>query len=437
MLIYKNLGILSKLNPDKICLIHGDTSLSYRDLAYKTDQIAYCLSCVHSKGERIIIRHPDPIMQICILIGASKAGLASVLTDVNTPENVLKSLVSVTNCKTLIDSEFDLSRYQQGNLPEVDQEDIFLGALSSGSTGIQKLIWRDHKSWTSAFSSQSVVFNLDSRDTLFIAGSLVYTANLNSCLHMLYEGGTVVIANNYSPKGWLDEIQKFKVSSLFMVPSNYQILLKAIKNSIPDISSLVSAGSKLDISILKQLIQFFPNALICEYYGASELGHVSFAYSEDLLKHPDSVGKAFPNVKLWTKDNVIWVESPYIAPEYRPRATVGDIGIINDDGCLFLQGRENEIINKGGVKIIPEQVEKVLSLCPGVFECAVKGISDKAKGQKVAAWIIRSSSSKVTLSSLRSFCNKNLPVHLRPQVFRFVDKIPKTSKGRPDPSKLL
>ena len=241
---------------------------------------------------------------------------------------------------------------------------------------------------------------------------------------MLYEGGTVVIAANSFPQTWLREIIQHKVSSIFMVPANYRTLLRIVKTPLPQIKSLVSAGAKIDINTVRRLMDVFPQAQLCEYYGASELGHVSFSRREDLLKFPNSVGKAFPGVRLWTEDNFIWVESPYIAPAYKPEATVGDLGKLDEDGYLYLLGREHNAINKGGVKISAEYVEQILNLCPGIAESAVKGINDSIRGQKVAAWIVKSDPS-LKAKDVKAYCRENLPKHFCPQKCFFIKELPR------------
>ncbi|MCX7920623.1 MAG: AMP-binding protein [Clostridia bacterium] len=437
MLIYENLYKWKEEQPDKICLINGSLALTYIDFADKIDFLAYRLACSAPKGSKVIIKLHEPIMQLCYFIGAARAGLASVLIDPSTPLKVLEDIVNTIEPDLFITEDFILPCNTTSSLPLVESSDFFLGALSSGSTGTPKLIWRDHQSWTAAFAPQSEVFGISCADRLFVTGSLVYTANLNSCLHMLHEGGTVVIASTTLPRTWISEISQNNVSTIFMVPTNYRILLKSMKEPLYHIQSLVSAGSKMDIITVKSLREKFPNAQFCEYYGASELGHVSYALTEALLKHPDSVGKAFPGVNMWLDSSgLIWVESPYIAPFYKPKATIGDMGRIDDEGYLYLLGRETNVINKGGNKIIPEQVEKILSLCPGVTEAAVRGIDDELRGQRVAAWVVRSNQDLST-EHIRAFCLEHLSRHACPQEIYFTGKLPRNINGKLDYKKLL
>jgi long-chain acyl-CoA synthetase len=220
-----------------------------------------------------------------------------------------------------------------------------------------------------------------------------------------------------------------------MVPAHYRLLLKVIDAPLNQITSLVTAGAKIDEQTVQNLVKAFPQANICEYYGASELGHVSYSATKDLLSHPESVGKAFPGVTLTIEQDTIWAESPYLAPEYSPKSTVGDLGKIDKEGYLYLLGRKSGIINSGGIKIIPEQLENILRHCPGIDEAVVGGITDPMRGQKVCAWIVKK---KPTLlaADILDFCRKKMLSSCCPQQIIFVDEIPMNSNGKIDRMRL-
>ncbi len=416
---------------NKICLIHGKLQLTYQEFAQQVDCLAYRLAAQIKKGDKVLLKLADPLSQLLYFFGILKAGGSCVFIDPSTTEEVCAALMDMHKLNLYIHENFQLPTNAALSLPEINESDIFLGALSSGSTGTPKLIWRDHQSWTRAFPSQSRVFKLSSSDTLYLVSSLVYTANLNACLHILAEGGTVMFASNSMPRTWAREITTNHISAIFMVPANYKILLKNMKAPFPQIQSAVTCGAKMDLHTVQTLVKYFPSAGIYEYYGASELGHVSYSTANDLLEHPSSVGKAFPNVTISIENDTIWVESPYMAPDYRPKATVGDLGKFDKEGNLYLLGRKHGIINTGGVKVIPEQVEAVLLQCPGIAEVVIGGIDDPIRGQKVCAWIVKSQATLMT-SDIFAFCQKKMRPHYCPQKIIFLDKMPLNTNGKVD-----
>ena len=416
---------------NRICLTHGNTRLTYSELNRQTDCLARRLAMLIKKGDKVLVKLSDPVLQLLYFFGVVKAGGVCVLIDASTSEEVCAALITLHGLKLYINESFDLPTTKASILPEMYPHDIFMGALSSGTTGIPKIIWRDHKSWTSAFPAQSQVFNICHIDTIYLAGSLVYSANLNACLHIFSAGGVVAVANNSMPRTWVREITDCQASVIFMVPANYRRLLKAMEAPFLQIKSLISAGSKLDRNTVQNLMQYFPPSSIYEYYGASELGHVSYLTAEELLNHPDSVGKAFPGVTIRVEDQVIWVESPYLAPQFRPIASVGDLGRIDPAGYLYLLGRKQGMINTGGVKVIPEQVEDILVQCPGVAEAVVRGVEDPIRGQKVCAWLVKSKASLKSIDVL-NFCRKKMLKHCCPQKIIFIDAMPLNTNGKID-----
>lgn len=422
------------LSPDKPCVIRGGQLLTYRQLAEQTEEMARCLATQIQPKDVVLIKLAHPLEQLLYFFAIIKAGGIGVLADTATSDELCSCLIRDHNIRLCIDNHYTLPAQQAGTLPRILPQDCFLGALSSGTTGTPKIIWRSHTSWVSAFAAQSRLFKLGRTDTLYLSGSLVYTANLNSCLHLLAEGGTVIFASSAMPRTWQQEITDYQISALFMVPANYKRLLHSLSTPLTTITSLVTAGAKMDVGTLRQLLQHFPCAHICEYYGASELGHISYLPAEDLLTHPASVGKAFPGVTITIReDQTIWIRSPYLAPAYQPEASVGDLGKLDENGLLYLWGRKNGLINTGGVKVIPEQVEQVLLTCPGVMQACVAGVADTLRGEKIYAWLVAPS---LTAAQVLNFCHRQLLPHCHPQRIIFIPEMPLTTTGKIDRQRL-
>lgn len=435
MLIHSKLDDFTAIQADKVCLIHGKIQLTYREFIQQIDTLAYQLATQIKKGDRVLVKLPSAVSQLLYFFAIIKAGGACVFIDSSTSDEVCANLMKIHQIHICIDETFQLPTTSALQLPKIQPQDIFLGALSSGSTGTPKLIWRDHQSWTNGFPIQSTVFTIGTSDVLFLTNSLIYTANLNACLHILFEGGTIILASTTLPRTWLQEIVTHQVTAIFMVPAHYKTLLKTIKHPLPQMKSIVTAGAKIDIQTVRNLKSAFPCSGIFEYYGASELGHVSYSTAEDLILHPSSVGKAFPGVTLTIEDQCIWATSPYLAPKYKPKATVGDLGRIDQDGYLYLLGRKQGIINAGGIKIIPEQVEAILLQCPGVTEAIVGGIDDPLRGQRVYAWVVKDKTNLLPTDIL-DFCRKNLRHHYCPHKIIVMDKMPINKSGKIDRIKL-
>lgn len=434
MLIHDFLTAANSDQWDKICLIHGERQLTYGELRNRTDHLARRLAGGIAQGEAVLVQLADPVEQLLYFFAIIKAGGACVLIDSSAGADVAAAVRERHQLPHFIDEAFSLPANDSA-LPEIHQEDIFLGAFSSGSTGSPKLIWRDHQSWCSAFLSQNKIFGLSGRDTLYITGSLVYTGNLNICLQMLAAGGTVTIAAGRMPRRWVHELISCQATAIYMVPANYRLLLQAMDRPLSHITAVSSAGAKLDPHTASQMLLLFPKARIIEYYGASELGHITYQTAAELIEHPGSVGKAFPGVTITVEDGIIWVESPYLAPQYRPKASIGDLGQLDDQGYLSLHGRMQGIINSGGVKVVPEQVEAVLLQCPGIAEAAVGGIDDPIRGQLVCAWLVKNRP-ELKNRDVLAFCRERMFPHCCPRKIIFIEAMPLTASGKVDRKRL-
>ena len=350
MRIYDGIDYFAKVSNNKVIIRRGEESFTFGEFKKISDDIAYYLRERYSFRSKIIVRSDSPIKGLLILIGASKAGLQSILMDSSYPREQINKIINDEKIKGIIkDTELFqvISKASIDNeiihsSRKVKKEDLFLGILSSGSTGTPKVIWRDHKSWTGFFRDQRNVFGIGQEDIFFIGGSLIYSANLNIALHLINQGGTIVFSSSIFPRTWIKDIKSKKITGIFLVPANYRILLKNISLPIEKIRVLISAGEKMDINTLKGIKNLFPASNFYEYYGASELGHITYASMEDLLLKPGTVGKSFPSVNLKIQDGKIWVKSPYIAPLYGPWGTVNDLGFLDQGGFLFLEGREGK-----------------------------------------------------------------------------------------------
>lgn len=427
---FKKIGMIAKNDPDRLCIVKDSKKYSYGEFFRVANDIAERLSSIGSVMDKVLIYKRDCLEQFLYFFGASMAGKISILCPPTISNRRLNYMIEKIQPKIIINDNFELPA-DKSKVPLPDKKDIFLGALSSGTTGEEKIIWRDWASWTEAFPVQSKIFGIHEKSRLFIHGPFSYTANLNSALHILSEGGSIVLTDKNRPSSWVHVIKKYGVNVVFMVPAYYRMMVKYLNEPLKDIESVVTGGAKLDFETACSLFKMFPNAKITEYYGASELSYVTYNTGEDVIKKNLSVGKPFPGVEIWIKEGEVWVKSPYIAPDYRPQATVGDIGYMDSEGFLYLEGRRGNVINKGGQKIFPERVERILLKNPKIENVAIIGVDDQLKGQEVLAMIVKKDKS-LTISEVRDFCRTNLEVYERPSKIMFVNDLPLNSNGKVD-----
>ena len=412
MKIYEGIETSAICHESKKAIIYGEKKITFSNLRAASNQLAETLKADKKSDLVIIHKYENPVEALLLLIAAAKAEKRIIITDSSLPEEQLKSIAA------------------EGEKSQENKE-IFIGILSSGSTGTPKIIWRDHAGWTNGFSNQSRVFNITKEDTFFIGGSLAYSANLNIALHILNIGGSLVFPVSNFHRTWIKDIEKNKVSGVFLVPAYFRMLNKVLLYPLSGIKVLISGGEKMDLMTLEKIKINYPGALFFEFYGSSELGYLSYAAMEDIEKKPRSVGKAFPGVLLKIINNKIWAKSPYAAPEFRKWSTVNDLGYIDKEGFLFLDGREGGIINKGGIKIIPGDIEKIIRELPDVDDVAVIGVADKLRGE-TAVIFIETKNSKLKWKDIVVFLGRKISKQAMPGTIKILEEIPRNNFGKID-----
>ncbi len=414
-----------KKDKDKICLIYKDKKITYAQIDKQSDCLASSLPI--KKADKVGLSFSDPMQQLVCFFAVIKAGGVGIF---------LPSDLEKNSFDLMLDDNFsflDINNNWQNS--KQSDEDLFLGVFSSGSTGEPKLILRDHKSWISALNHQSNLFNITEDSILYLIANLSYSANLNALIHAFYVGATVVLSGGKNINLWLYEMQEHNINSLFMVPAYYQMLLKKIKSKNFNVKSIVSGGAKLDVDLAIKLKAKFPNANICQYYGASELGHISYALYDDMIKKPYSVGRLFPQVNINFMDKSIVVQSPYLAYGYAPKAVADDLGYMDDEGYLFLTGRKQEVINIAGVKVALSKIEKIINECPKVNKAVVVKIEDDIRGEASCAFVVKKEEDLTKLELLK-YCREFLNANICPQKLVFLKQMPLNANGKIDKIKL-
>ena len=419
-MIFENLKEVSK---DKIAIKYLERVLTYDALTLEIKKRAAALSVLKKD---LVLCHTDELENLLNFLAAMFIGKKAVFAGKQFQH--IQSVFDVTT--------FDFVHQLNYTDSEVCQikpsdKDIFLGVLSGGSTASPKIIWKDYQSWFSAFPYQSQVFGISDSDSVFVLDALAYSANLNSVLHAIWQGATVLLGRLQDASQWTMQFEEEHVSSVFLVPSHYRLLV-ASGGKMAGIKSLVSAREKLHLSTAEQLIAKCPNAVLTEYYGASELGHVSFQQNQDIVNNPASLGKAFPGVDISIKNDKIFVESSYVSPEYRNSPTVFDLGFIDADGLLFVLGREGRMFNKRGLNIFAEEIENKALLFQAIKEAVLIENLNHLGKPKLELLVVCKAKIELNKKELREFLLTVLPPQKLPNKITQVAELPRTLAGKID-----
>ncbi|MDD9150848.1 AMP-binding protein [Sporolactobacillus sp. CQH2019] len=377
------------------------------------------------------------------------AGLKLIITE---PAWTDKCSFTSVHIATAIEIQKTAIRSAMGYESKEDDQPFFFG-FTSGSSGEPKGFERSQDSWVHSFDCNRRDLQWTSDERILVAGSLFNTHFLYAAVCGLYLGASVILLPAFSADICLRLMEKFLPSQIVVVPTMLESLL-AEKRSWLGHFHWVCSGAKCAVATKINIASLFPNSLLDEFYGASELSFVTLCRQEENAP-ADSVGRPFFNVSVairgennsWIQDNrpgEIYVRGPLLfdhyvtasgnteLPQIEGWVTVGDIGSLDPDGYLYIIGRKNGMINFGGLNIFPEEIENVLKNCPGVEHAAVLGLPDSHWGEVVVAFIQMKRRVHADKKRLKHECLRCLTPYKVPRLWFFPEKMPYTAGGKID-----
>lgn len=479
---------------DKTAIIHKEQEYSYENLNNAVNCFTAKINNLNlTLDEKIVIISDNSFFFIVAYFGIIKSGRVAVPLSPEFGKNNL--LYVYSNCDvrfTCVQNKY-LDRIKELGIPQdyicIDQplnssqtskeyfylfdlsvesnasniireEDLAVIIFTSGSTGIPKGVMLSHKNLIANTSSIIKYLELMPSDRIMVVLPFSYCFG-TSLLHThLRVGGSVVINNQFMfPGKVLNEINEKKCTNFAGVPSNYQILLRKSplkKMTFPTLRLVQQAGGKLPNPLIQELRDALPTTRIFIMYGQTEAtARISYLPPELLDKKLGSIGKGIPgtfievinkenmNVKpgeigeiVASGDNVMvgyWKDPQGTASVIRNgKLYTGDLGIIDNDGFVFLTDREKDIIKCGGYRVSPKEIEDYLAELKDIVEVGVIGIPDEILGEAIKAFIVISENSTVSTQGLILYCQKHFPPFKVPREIQIIKTLPKNTSGKVD-----
>ncbi len=248
---------------------------------------------------------------------------------------------------------------------------ICMGVMTSGTTGIPKLLFRTYESWADFFPVQNKIFGIGRDSRIFMQGSLAFTGNLNLYLAQFSVGGTVVAQNLFQPKKWQEIFQDSQADSIYLIPSKLMCMPQVMEGTFPNVKTILSGSQSLGREEAGLLQKIFPNARIILYYGASELNYITYVTDGQMTGEKDLVGWPFPGVEVTVRGREIYVDTAYHVEGISCPYTLSDCGYIDEEGGLHFSGRSDDMVQIHGRKILTFHIEEVLCSQPEIVAAAV------------------------------------------------------------------
>lgn len=458
--------------PDKVALISGDTEITYSQLW------DYCLCAAEKlkqdyhlkKGDRVILSAAGNIEFVYAYFGVHIAGGICVPIDPDTNQTRFEYIEKSTTpvCvmgllhnvkKETIPFSDVVNGTSKATYIAPEQSQVADILFTTGTTGAPKGVALSYNNLSAAARNINAYIGNTNSDVELLALPVSHSFGLGRLRCSLSKGATVVMLGTFANvKKFFKEMARCQVTMFAMVPASWGFIKKMSGKYIgkfADQLKFIEIGSSfMPVEDKELLMSLLPKTRICMHYGSTEASRSAFmefhTYKDNLL----SIGKASPNVeiKIFTSHGTpaalgeegevcvkgehvtcsYWNETPerFASDFYDGYFRTGDCGTMDAEGNIYLKSRIKEMINVGGKKVSPMEVEDILNTIPGIKESACIGIPDPGivLGEVVKAFIVADDnlSDEEIMQQLRP----QLEVYKLPVEIERINAIPKTGSGK-------
>ncbi|MEY2437060.1 MAG: hypothetical protein QOF97_1896 [Acidimicrobiaceae bacterium] len=433
-----------------VAVYFGDSSVTRAELVSRANTIAEDL-VAHgvTTGQAVAVRLPNSIELIATLFGVWKAG--AVYVPVNprlTPTEIARTLDAVRPAAFIGDDD-----WKPTDEPARHEPDIALVQFTSGTTGRPKPVLLRHSGVLALLDG--VIGSLRTKPAAerkapmpnLIPVSLSLWAGIYQVLFAFRVEAPVVVMETFATKSFADTVRRFGIRSTVLPPAAMTML--SDDTSIDDLAPLKyvrSISAPLSPLQARRFQQRF-GITVLNGYGQTEIGGEIIGWSAAAAKEfgetkLGSVGRPHDGVSVRADDvGELQVQTPALSAGYADgvdlsdRMTAdgwfrtGDIGRVDDDGFVWIEGRVSDMINRGGLKVFPEEVAEVLRLSPSVADAAVAAAPDERLGEVPWAFVVPAGNA-VDVDELLALCREHLAPYKVPARIEVVDALPRNEIGK-------
>jgi acyl-CoA synthetase (AMP-forming)/AMP-acid ligase II len=349
-----------------------------------------------------------------------------------------------------------------GDVP-VDADGPAVLLHTSGTTSAPKAAVLRHRN-LSAYVIGTVEFGAAGPDDAVLVSVPPYhVAGLANLLSNLYSGRRIVYLPQFDARAWVDTVRGEDVTHAMVVPTMLARIADVLEGDgagLPTLRTLSYGGARTPSTVLQRIMALLPDVELTNAYGLTETSSTIAVLGPDdhraahggdpvAVARLASAGRVLPTVEVEIRDGSgrpvpaggrgeIFVRGEQVSGEYATGAVLDadgwfptrDRGWVDEDGYLFIEGRNDDTIIRGGENIAPSEIEEALLAHPAIAECAVVGVADDEWGQRIAAAIVTRAGCELDAEAVRDFARRSLRSSKTPEVVSFVDALPYTETGK-------
>jgi len=281
-----------------------------------------------------------------------------------------------------------------------------------------------------------------------------FSAGLFRLTTTLFVGGTATLLERFDPVRALETIERDRVTCINAVPPMFLRMMEQMERQHYDLSSLTSVmfGGAVPAPELVEKMAAAFGVMPRVVYGSAESGGLAATPSGELPR-PGSVGRIWWGVEVRIADDEdnplptgtsgeVLVRSPMNMKGYykQPAQTAetmrngwvhtGDIGYLDEADNLYIVDRKKNVINRGGAKVFPAEVEQELLSHPAVLDAAVVGVPDAVQGEEVKAFVVLRPGMALTADEIIAYCRQRMAKYKAPRLVEFCPELPRSPHGK-------
>ena len=471
-------------HPSRVAIGSGDDGLSYEEL-YRRAGIAAARIRRDGIGHVAYVGTNSPAFAVAVF-ASSWAGVPILPINYRLGHEQVTALLDQHEDVLVIADEVARGSLSGVNHPVIDRDDwmtstavgpncdewpndpegIAVLLYTSGTTSAPKAAILRHRHLLSYVFSSVDFGGADESDAVAVTVPPYHVAGVANLVSNLYAGRRLVYLDAFSPEAWLETVRKEQVTHAMVVPTMLARIVDSLAGQdnahVASLRTLSYGGSRIAPSIVARALELFPTTDFVNAYGLTEtsstialLGpedHRSAIESdaEEVRARLGSAGRLIPGIEAEVRGpdgsilplgepGELWLRGDQVSGEYlSTKSPLDDNGwfptrdraFFDKEGYLFIEGRSDDTIIRGGENIAPAEIEEVLVQHPAVADVAVVGVADDEWGQRIAAVVVPVPGEVIDSDDLRAFVRKQLRTSKTPDQIVVWEELPYTDTGK-------
>ncbi|MDH6245218.1 fatty acid--CoA ligase family protein [Mycobacterium sp. OTB74] len=470
------LEMASSANPDRTAVVAGETRLTTEELSALADGGAGVIAA--SGAQHVAYVGAGASMLPLLLFASARAGVPVTPLNYRLSAAGLAELIErLPEPLVIVDPEYAdvvsgmssadfvaAARAAEPTVEFADPDSVAVVLFTSGTTSKPKAVELTHNNLTSYITGSVEFDSAEPGDAALICVPPYHIAGVSAALSNLYAGRKMVYLPQFDAREWVRLVRDEGVSSATVVPTMLDRIITVIESEPTDLGrlrTLAYGGSKVALPLVRKALGLLPDVGFVNAYGLTETSstiavltpddhRAALASSDDAVaRRLSSVGQPVPGVEVQIRGDdgtvlgagetgELFVRGEQVSGRYTGIGSVldaegwfptKDVAMLDDEGYLFIGGRSDDTIIRGGENIAPAEIEDVLVEHPSVRDCAVVGVEDAEWGQIIVAVVVPSGT-EPSPEELREFVRGQLRGSRTPDRVVFRGELPTNATGK-------